>query len=156
MTTYYCLSFSESWFLHLENGEDLLFFFLNVFTICCMGHIKWGIILFFFFCLFRAASRAYGGSQARGWIWSLSNQPTPQPQQCQIWAAFATYTTAHSDTGSPLSEARNRTCILMVASQVRYHWATMGIPVSLFKRTSLMSVCHVLGLSMASSQHGPL
>ena len=29
-----------------------------------------------------------------------SHWPTPQPQQCQIQAAFATYTTAYGNTGS--------------------------------------------------------
>ena len=28
---------------------------------------------------------------------SCSHQPTPQPQQCQIWATSATYATAHSN-----------------------------------------------------------
>ena len=54
-------------------------------------------------CLFafsRAAPAAYGGSQARGCNWSCSRRPTPQPQQCGIPAASATYTTAHSNTGS--------------------------------------------------------
>ena len=29
---------------------------------------------------------------------------------------------------NPLSEARDRTCVLMVTSQIRFHWATMGTP----------------------------
>ena len=51
-------------------------------------------VLFHFvlsFCLFRAAPKAYGGSQDRGRIGA---------QQCQIWAASVTYTTAHSNVGS--------------------------------------------------------
>ena len=45
-----------------------------------------------------------------------------------------TYTTAHGNTGSltPVNEARDRTCILMDTSQVRYHGATMGTPIYLF------------------------
>ena len=31
---------------------------------------------------------------------SYSCQPTPQPQQCQIWAMSVTYTTGHSNVGS--------------------------------------------------------
>ena len=48
------------------------------------------IIAFFclFVCLLRAAPAAYGGSQAR-----------PEPQQCGIRAASATYTTVHGNTG---------------------------------------------------------
>ena len=40
--------------------------------------------------------------------WSYSCRPTPQPQQCQIQAASATYTTAQGNAGSPdpLSKAR--------------------------------------------------
>ena len=38
---------------------------------------------------------AYGGSQAAGQIGA-----TPQPQQLGIRSAPATYTTAHSNTGS--------------------------------------------------------
>ena len=44
------------------------------------------------------------------------------PQQCQIRAASVTYTTPqHHWILSPLSEARDRTHILMDTSQVRYH-----------------------------------
>ena len=53
---------------------------------------------FFFFGHFRATPSAYGGSQARGQ--SCSRWPTPQPQQHQIQALSATYTTAHGNTGS--------------------------------------------------------
>ena len=52
------------------------------------------------FCLFRAMPMAYGGSQARGLIITVACWPTPQPQQCQSWAASATYTTAHGNDGS--------------------------------------------------------
>ena len=40
------------------------------------------------------------------------------------------YTTAHVQCQvlSPLSEARDQTCILMGTSQVCYHWATKGTP----------------------------
>ena len=61
---------------------------------------------FFFFFLFlvflpfsRAAPTAYGGSQARGPIGAV-HRPTPEPQQCGIWAASETYTTAHGNAGS--------------------------------------------------------
>ena len=45
---------------------------------------------------------AYGGSQARGRIGANGPRPTPQsqPQQCQIRAVSATYTTAHGNAGS--------------------------------------------------------
>ena len=63
------------------------------------GGSSWVFLFFFFFffCLFafsRAAPAAYGGSQARGRIRSCSHLPIPQPQQCWIQAASATYITA--------------------------------------------------------------
>ena len=75
----------------------------------------------FCFRLFRAAPEAYGVSQARGLITAVAARlghshsntrseprlrPTPQPQQCRIL--------------NPLSEAGDRTCILMDPSQVCY------------------------------------
>ena len=80
------------------------------------------IFFFFFFLLFSAAPTAYGSSQVRG----------------QIGAAVPAYMTAHSHATSkpncdlhhssqqlrildPLSEARDRTLILMDASWVCYH-----------------------------------
>ena len=53
------------------------------------------------FCLFRAVPMAYGGSQARGLIRAIAaGQPTPEPQQHQIRAMSATFTTAHCNSGS--------------------------------------------------------
>ena len=47
-------------------------------------------------------------------------RPMPEPQQCQIRAKSATYTTAHGNAGSfnPLSEARDGTHNLMVPSRI--------------------------------------
>ena len=61
----------------------------------------------FFFGLSMAAPAAYGGSQARGPIGAAAtNRPTPEPQQHQIQATSAIYTTAHSNAGSPTHSAR--------------------------------------------------
>ena len=60
-----------------------------------MALIKFLKEFFFFFCLFRAARGAYGGSQAKGPKRAVA-QPTPQPQQCGIQAESSTYTTAHA------------------------------------------------------------
>ena len=46
----------------------------------------------FFYLFFRAVHTAYESSQTRGWTWSGSRRPAPQPQQRQ--------------TLNPLSEAR--------------------------------------------------
>ena len=86
-------------------------------------------IYIWFFCLLRATPVAYGGSQARSLIGtaaaslrhSHSNprskpclRPIPQLKQCQIL--------------NPLSEARDWTHHLVVPSQIRFFWATMGPP----------------------------
>ena len=72
---------------------------------------------------------ANGGSQARGRIEAVATSlyhshsnirielhlwPTPQLGQRRIL--------------NPMSEARNRTCLLMDASQIRFCWAMMGTP----------------------------
>ena len=52
---------------------------------------------------------------------SRSCQPTPQPQQHQMWATSATYTPAHSNAGSSTHWAGPRikwVCILMDISHV--------------------------------------
>ena len=33
---------------------------------------------------------------------------------------------------NPVSEARDKTCNLMVTSQIYFHWATMGTPILFF------------------------
>ena len=67
---------------------------------------KWA----FFSFLFRAAPAAYGSSQA------VAVRVHHKPQHCGIWAAFATYTTAHSNAGSLTHWARPR--IKPVSSQI--------------------------------------
>ena len=65
-------------------------------------YLWFGFYYGIFFFLFRAALEAYESSQARGQIRATgcSCQPTPQPQQCHIWATSETYTTAHGNAGS--------------------------------------------------------
>jgi len=52
----------------------------------------------------------------------------------QDWAASVTY--SHNSLPrwilNPLSEARDRTCILMDASQIHFHWATTRTPKTAF------------------------
>ena len=59
---------------------------------------------------------------------SYSCRPAPQPQQRQIRATSLIYTTSHGQCQilNPLSEARDRTCNLMVSSQIRFHCTTAG------------------------------
>ena len=82
----------------------------------------------FYFFIFRAAPGAHGGSQARGPMGAVAaSLRTPQPQQHQIRAKPATYTTAHSRILNPLSESKDQTCSLMDTGQVRFCCATMGM-----------------------------
>jgi len=61
-------------------------------------------------------------------------QPQPQPQPQQIQATSATHTTAHGNAGSltTLSGAKDRTHNLTVPSQIDFHCAMMGTPLSFF------------------------
>ena len=68
-------------------------------------HFLFLIYLFIYLVLFRAAPMACGGSQTRGPIGAIATGQ-PQPQQCQIQASSATYTTAHSIAGSLTHWAR--------------------------------------------------
>ena len=106
----------------------------------------------FCFCLlsFKGCTRAaYGGSQARGRIGAvgaglhhshsdtrskLHLQPIPQLWQHRIL--------------NPLSEARDRTCVLMDASQIRFRCTTTGTPY-LFLLTFLVFImCILVSLHM--------
>ena len=78
---------------------------------------------FFSFGLFRATSPTYGGSHARG-----------RTETAAYTAATATWDPScicdlHCSSGqrrilNPLSEARDRTHVLMDTSQIRFGWAT--------------------------------
>ena len=76
----------------------------------------------FIFCLFRASSAAYGCSQARDRIRARADSDiatatvTPDPSRI--------YDLHHSSRQhwipDPLSEAKDRTCVLMDASQIHF------------------------------------
>ena len=76
----------------------------------------------FFFGVFRAKRAASGSSRARGQVRAVAAGLHHSSQQHQIWAASATYTTAHGITGSLTHWARDRTGVLMDASWIRYCW----------------------------------
>ena len=67
---------------------------------CCAHSGKTVTVFVGFFCLFRAALVAYGGSPGWGLNGSCSCWPTPQPQQLGIQALSVTYTTAHGNARS--------------------------------------------------------
>ena len=71
-------------------------------------------LLFFFFFLWLNMV-AYGSSQARDRIGAVA--AGPHHSHAGSWQCWIL---------NPLSEARDRTCVLMDPSQIRYHWATMG------------------------------
>ena len=68
---------------------------------------------FLFFCIFRAAAAACGSSQARSWIGTT---------------ATGHHSHSNARSSNPLSEARDRTHVLMDTSQVRYCWVKTGTP----------------------------
>ena len=121
--------------LFLVTGISLWGFFFGfvfggVFLFCFVLFLVFVIIL-----LFRSAPTVYGSSQARGRIRATA-------------AGLLAYTTATATTDpshicnphhssrqhwilNPMSEAGDRTFILMDPSQVHYHWAMTGTPISL-------------------------
>ena len=92
------------------------FFFFFVFCCCC--------------CYFLGRSRGIWRFPGQGLNRSCSHRPTPEPQQCGIRAASATYTTAHGNAGSLTHWARAGTEPATSCFLVRFvnHWATMGTP----------------------------
>ena len=76
--------------------------------LCLPFYSTWHTVLFvcFVFCLFRAATMAYGGSQARGQIGAVAASLHHSSQQHRIL--------------SPLSEARDGTRVLMDTSEIHY------------------------------------
>ena len=85
-------------------------------------------IYLLFFNLFRAASTAYGGSHARGLVGAVAAGLHHGSQQCWIL--------------NPLSEARDRTCNLMVPSRIHSHCTTMGTPGEQFIKLTSWDFCH--------------
>ena len=86
-----------------------------------LGYLQ-SILLFYFW---EAAPSAYRSSQARVLIRAVA------ASLCHSNAGSepsSTYTIAHGNTTSSLSEARDQTGVLMDTSWVRYPWAMMGTP----------------------------
>ena len=90
------------------------------------------IIFCLFFHLFRAASVAYGGSQARDLIGAIlmaytTATATPGPSNiCDLH-----HNSQQHWLLDPLSKARNQTHNFMVPSQIHYRCAMMGTPILL-------------------------
>ena len=76
--------------------------------------------LFFIFVFFRATPTAHGSSWTRDLIGAVAATVlTPQPLQCQIWATYVTYTTAHGNAGSLSYWARP-------GIKLAYSWILVG------------------------------
>ena len=78
--------------------------------------IHYSLFIFLFFFLFRAAPAGYGSPLARVLKWSC--WPTPQPQQHQSHICDLCCSLQQHWILNPLSEAGDRTCILMDTSWV--------------------------------------
>ena len=82
-------------------------------------------LFIYLFCLFRATREAYGDSQARGWIRAYATG-TATPDLSRNWGLH--HNSQKRQILNPLSQARNRTCVLRDASQICFRWAMMGTP----------------------------
>ena len=74
---------------------------------------------------------AHGGSQARSQIGAIASPlayttATAMPDLSHVHNLH--HSSQQHQILNPLSKARDQTCILMDASQVRFHLATMGTP----------------------------
>ena len=108
---YLCL-FAEFLIISLDlscrfNGVFLSFWFV----------LQISFIILLYFCLFRAAPKAYGSSQARGLIWASTAGLHSSSRQHRIL--------------SPVSRARDQIHVLM-DTMVHYCGATVGTPTLLF------------------------
>ena len=91
------------------------------------------LFLFFIFCVFlRAAHMAFGNSQASGWIRAVAtglyHSHSYARSELHLWPTPQLIATL--DSYLP-SKARDWTCVLMDASQIRCHWAMTGTPICL-------------------------
>ena len=95
----------------LCEARDRTCILMNTWTHFCCTTMETSLFL-----LFRVAGMAHGSAQARG-----HSHGNTRSELCLGPLS------AHDKAGSfnPLSGARDQTCILMVASQVCYRWATI-------------------------------
>ena len=68
------------------------------------------------------------GVKSELWLLAYTTATATWDQSCScVWDLH--HSSGQHRILNPLSEARDRTCILMVTSRVCYHWAAMGTPV---------------------------
>ena len=120
----------------LVRFEFLIFFFFK--KSCSLGFFFFNILFYFilfyfilFYCLFRAATMAYGGSQARGLIRAIaaslrhshSHARSEPSRVCNLH-----HRSWQCEILNPLSKPRDRTQNFMVSSQIRFRCARMRTP----------------------------
>ena len=100
-------------------------------SICQCFILSFFLSLFFLFCFFRANPVACRSSQPRLGV-ELQLQPPACAATTPTWDPSPVFNPHHSSQQcrilNPLSEARDRTLVLMDPSRVRYHWATPELP----------------------------
>ena len=132
---YFCLSFPPSLmillFIHVVMGISISFpvsHGMNTLLPLWISGLFSGF--FFFFVFFRAAPSAYGGSHARGPIRTvaagLHHSHSHTRSEPWLWPIY--HSSQHCRILNPLSEARDRTHVLMNISQIRVCWAATGTP----------------------------
>ena len=102
-------------------------------------------IYLFIYLIFLGPHPWHMSSQARGQIGAVASglaRATAMPDLSCICELH--HSSQQHQILNPLSRARDRTHILMDASQVHYHWATMGTA-HLLKSLSQLLYCSVLG-----------
>ena len=85
------------WILDFHSEENELYLYYSI----------WKKNIYFFFLLAFGLGPWHMEFPRLGADRSYSCLPTPQSQQCGIWAVSATYTIAHSNAGSPTQWARS-------------------------------------------------
>ena len=90
------------------------------------GYYFPGVFFFFFlllllFCLFRAVAAADGGSQARGQFGAVDAGLHHGHSNARSEPHLQTTLQLTAPPDPKLSEARERTCIFMDASQIHFH-----------------------------------
>ena len=129
--TFFChhvlaMSLRKLWVETVIVGNFILFLILKA------VHLTWYLLdifyIFFFLCLFRAATTAYGGSQPRGPIWSVAVGLHHSHSNTRFRATSSTphHSSWQCRIPSPLSKAGYQTRNIMVPTQICFRCATMG------------------------------
>ena len=127
-----CLAHGELWL----TAVMFCYFYRVVPMDHCFIHIITTLCIIIFFFLYILGPHPWHMEVPRLGVQSV--WPLPEPQQCQIWAASATYTTAHGHARSLTHWARPgiepATSWFLVGFV--NHWATTGIPITTLWRRS--------------------